>query len=215
MQEEHHLKQTSLLRVELAKLFQSNVGLVKISRFLHSKRLMYRTIIIILIFFISCEDNFQEIKNINSNDRFPVGIAEDIKLIYTDSSKVKAVLTAPLNKDFTNQDFPFSEFPNGINITFFDENKNATLVKANYAITYNKTNIVDLKGDVIINVHDGSILKTSQLFWDPEQEWLFTEEKFSFKNDDYDIIATRLDANRSFTVFNTGKLDGKVLVEEN
>jgi LPS export ABC transporter protein LptC len=176
---------------------------------------MYRTIIIILIFFISCEDNFQEIKNINSNDRLPVGIAEDIKLIYTDSSKVKAVLTAPLNKDFTNQDFPFSEFPNGINITFFDENKNATLVKANYAITYNKTNIVDLKGDVIINVHDGSILKTSQLFWDPEQEWLFTEEKFSFKNDDYDIIAKRLDANRSFTVFNTGKLDGKVLVEEN
>ena len=89
------------------------------------------------------------------------------------------------------------------------------MVKANYAITYNKTNIVDLKGDVIINVHDGSILKTSQLFWDPEQEWLFTEEKFSFKNDDYDIIAKRLDANRSFTVFNTGKLDGKVLVEEN
>jgi LPS export ABC transporter protein LptC len=108
-----------------------------------------------------------------------------------------------------------TEFPNGINITFFDENKNATLVKANYAITYNKTNIVDLKGDVIINVHDGSILKTSQLFWDPEQEWLFTEEKFSFKNDDYDIIAKRLDANRSFTVFNTGKLDGKVLIEEN
>ena len=176
---------------------------------------MYITIIIILIFFISCKDNFQEIKNINSDDRFPVGIAEDIKLIYTDSSKVKAVLTAPLNKDFTNQDFPFSEFPNWINITFFDENKNATLVKANYAITYNKTNIVDLKGDVIINVHDGSILKTSQLFWDPEQEWLFTEEKFSFKNDDYDIIAKRLDANRSFTVFNTGKLDGKVLVEEN
>ena len=46
---------------------------------------MYRTIIIILIFFISCKDNFQEIKNINSDDRFPVGIAEDIKLIYTDS----------------------------------------------------------------------------------------------------------------------------------
>ena len=40
-------------------------------------------------------------------------------------------------------------------------------------------------------------------------------KKFTFKNIDYDIAATRLDANRSFTIFNTGKLDGKVLVEDN
>ena len=53
------------------------------------------------------------------------------------------------------------------------------------------------------------------MFWDPEQEWLFTEEKFTFKNIDYDIVATRLDANRSFTIFNTGELDGKVLVDDN
>ena len=44
---------------------------------------------------------------------------------------------------------------------------------------------------------------------------MFTEEKFSFTNIDYDIIAKRLDANRSFTIFNTGELDGKVMVEEN
>ena len=79
---------------------------------------------------------------------------------------------------------------------------------------YSKTNIVDLIGDVIIKNHDGSILKTSQIFWDPQQEWLFTEKKFDFKNDDYDIVGKRLDANRSFTIFKTGKLDGKVMVED-
>jgi len=176
----------------------------------------FKSIILILFsLFISCEDNFQEIKKINNYDNFPIGIAENIKLIYTDSAKVKAILTSPVHKDYTNQDFPYSEFPVGIKITFFDENKNATIVTSNYAVTYNKTNIVDLVGDVVINIHDGSVLKTSQLFWDPELEWLFTEEKFSFKNIDYDIIAKRLDANRSFTIFNTGQLDGKVMVEEN
>ena len=67
---------------------------------------------------------------------------------------------------------------------------------------------------MIINNYDGSELKTNQLYWDPEQEWLFSEEKFTFKNIDYDITAKRLDANRSFSIFNTGKLDGKVLVED-
>jgi|TARA_B100001175_G_scaffold193628_1_gene164245 LPS export ABC transporter protein LptC len=171
--------------------------------------------IFILIFLLSCEDNFQEIQNINSKNILPIGITENLKLIYTDSAKVKAILYSSLNKDFTNQSFPYSEFPEGLKITFYDNDLNETIVTSDYAITYNKTNIVNLIGNVVINNFDGSELKTKQLYWDPEQEWLFTEEKFSFKNIDYDILASRLDANRSFTIFNTGKLDGKVLVEDN
>ena len=171
-------------------------------------------LIFLLLFLFSCEDNFQEIKKINNYVNFPAGITEEIKLIYSDSAKIKAILTSPLNKDYTNQQFPYSEFPNGIKITFFDKDKNVTIVTSNYAITYSRTNIVDLVGDVVINNYDGSVLKTSQLYWDPQLEWLFTEKKFSFKNADYDIIGKRLDANRSFTIFNTGQLDGKVMVEE-
>ena len=170
-----------------------------------------------LLFFLlfSCEDNFQEIQNINNKNTLPIGVTENLKLIYTDSAKVKAILYSSLNKDFTNKIFPYSEFPNGIKISFFDKENNETVISSDYAIMYNRTNIVDMRGNVIINNYDGSELKTNQLFWDPEQEWLFTEEKFTFKNIDYDIAATRLDANRSFTIFNTGKLDGKVLVDDN
>ena len=176
---------------------------------------MYFLRFFIFIFLLSCEDNFQEIQNINSKNILPIGITENLKLIYTDSAKVKAILYSDLNKDFTNQNFPYSEFPEGVKITFYDNDLNETIVTSDYAITYNKTNIVNLIGNVVINNFDGSELKTKQLYWDPEQEWLFTEEKFSFKNIDYDIVASRLDANRSFTIFNTGKLDGKVLVEDN
>jgi len=176
---------------------------------------MYFLRFFIFIFLLGCEDNFQEIQNINSKNILPIGITENLKLIYTDSAKVKAILYSNLNKDFTNQSFPYSEFPDGVKITFYDNDLNETIVTSDYAITYNKTNIVNLIGNVVINNFDGSELKTKQLYWDPEQEWLFTEEKFSFKNIDYDIVASRLDANRSFTIFNTGKLDGKVLVEDN
>jgi LPS export ABC transporter protein LptC len=171
-------------------------------------------LVLIILCFFSCENNFKEIKDINSYNFYPVGVSQNFKLIYTDSAKVKATLTALLNNDYTNQEFPYSEFPEGIEITFFDKDKNPTIITSNYAVMYSKTNIVDLIGDVIIKNHDGSILKTSQIFWDPQQEWLFTEKKFDFKNDDYDIVGKRLDANRSFTIFKTGKLDGKVMVED-
>jgi len=175
----------------------------------------FRYLVFIFYFLFACNDNFQEIKEINNYETFPLGVAENVKLIYTDSAKVKAILTSPLNKDYTNQKFPYSEFPIGIKIKFYDKDKNASIVTSNYAIIYNRTNIINFIGDVVINTYDGSILKTSQLFWDPEQEWLFTEKKFSFKNIDYDIVGKKLDANRSFTIFSTGNIEGKVTVEEN
>ena len=63
---------------------------------------------LVFFFLFSCEDNFQEIQNINSKNTLPVGITENLKLIYTDSAKVKAILYSSLNKDFTNKIFPYS-----------------------------------------------------------------------------------------------------------
>ena len=83
----------------------------------------YKLLTIFFLCFISCEDNFQEIKNINNYGNFPIGVAQNIKLIYTDSAKVKAILTSPINYDYTNESFPYSEFPDGIKITFFDKTK--------------------------------------------------------------------------------------------
>lgn len=47
---------------------------------------------LVLFFVFSCEDNFQEIQNINNKNILPVGVTENLKLIYTDSAKVKAIL---------------------------------------------------------------------------------------------------------------------------
>ena len=45
------------------------------------------------------------------------------------------------NKDYTNKPFPYSEFPNGIKISFFDDENNETIVSSQYAIMYNKTKV--------------------------------------------------------------------------
>ena len=62
--------------------------------------------------------------------------------------------------------------------------------------------------------HDGSRLETDQMYWDAEKEWLFTEQPISFKNINYDMVAIRLDTNKEFSKFQTGKLKGTMLVKE-
>ena len=75
----------------------------------------------------------------------------------------QAILTAPKHLDYTNLDFRYAEFPEGLKV-FFDENGNENEVLADYGILYNDTKLVDL-GNVQLKSFKGSKLNTSQLFW--------------------------------------------------
>ena len=168
-----------------------------------------------VILHFSCDDGSSTLKQINQFNENPVGIAYDIHMTYTDSAEVKAILTAPLNLDYTHLSFKYSEFPEGLKIIFYNDNNEENTVVADYGILYNQTKIVDLQGNVVLLSNDGSRLETSQMYWDSEKEWLFTEQPFTFKNINYDMAAIRLDTNREFSKFQTGNLTGTMLVKEN
>ena len=135
-------------------------------------------------------------------------------MVYTDSIKVQAILTAPIHIDYTNLDFKYAEFPKGLKVIFFDDAGNENQVLANYGLLYNETRLIDLKGNVQLKSYDGSVLTTNQLFWDAENEWLFTEQEFTFQDKDYNFDALRLDTNKDFTKFQTGSLIGTISVSE-
>jgi len=162
----------------------------------------------------NCTDQFSAVQQMNKFDEIPVGITEELHLIYSDSARIEAELNAPINIDFTNQKFPYSEFPQGLDATLYGNRGEVTFVRSDYGIYYPKTEIIDLRGNVVISDTTGTRLNTSQLYWDAGQEWLFTEKNFTFTSEDYDIKATQLDANRSFTKLVTGVLRGTVQVQE-
>ena len=166
------------------------------------------------IFFISCDDNTDALNEINTDRQDPLGTAKNIRMVYTDSIKVQAILTAPIHIDYTNLDFKYAEFPKGLKVIFFDDAGNENQVLANYGLLYNETRLIDLKGNVQLKSYDGSVLTTNQLFWDAENEWLFTEQEFTFQDNNYNFDALRLDTNKDFTKFQTGNLIGTISVSE-
>jgi len=184
------------------------------SQFVSLNRVLHTYLFVATVLLLGCTNNFSAVKEINRFDDFPVGITENLRLVYSDSAFVEAVLVAKKNIDYTNQKFPYSEFPDGLDVTLFDKNGNQTHVRADYGIYYPKTEIIDLQGNVVISDSVGTQLNTQQLYWDSGQEWLFTEKNFTFTSEDYDLKATRLDANRSFSKLMTGVLRGTVQVQE-
>ena len=153
-----------------------------------------------------------ELKTTSEMD--PLATSFDIRMVYTDSLKINSILTAPKHEDFRNLFFKYSIFPEGLKLVFYDNFGCPNIVEADYGTVYKNTSILDLVGNVKISSSAGDYLETNQLYWDAESDWFFTNKNFKFWNSDYNVAAKRLDANKQFTKFNTGRLTGTMSVEE-
>jgi len=171
---------------------------------------------IIFVTFIlsSCSSNKEDIFDINIKRPRPVGVASNVRMVYTDSMKVLAILTTNKHIDYTNLTFKYSEFPDGVKVVFYDNQNRQSELTSDFAVIYEETKIIDLRGNVFLRSSNGAELFSQQLYWDATDDWIFTEFPFEFNDQDYQISATRLDANKEFTKFRTGNLTGKISIQE-
>jgi LPS export ABC transporter protein LptC len=164
--------------------------------------------------FFSCKNNFKEVQKIGISENEPIGIAKDISLKYTDSAKLKAHLISPKMLDYSNRDFAFNEFPDGINLTLLDDQGNTNTVVSDYAIVYEQTNLIDMQGNVVLTTHDGNVLNAEQLYYDQVKSWLFTNQPVKFNTKDQIINGNGFDSNMDFTQARVLEITGIVYLEE-
>ena len=150
---------------------------------------------------------------ISENKKTPVSIARNFTMTYTDSTLTKSFVSGKTHYDYTNDELNFSEFFEDVELIIYDENKTST-ISSDYAIVYNAFRFMEFKGNVEIITTDGELLTTTQLYYDTENEWLFTEDNFEYTDATNKIIANRLDSNRDFTDLITGNLTGSINISE-
>ena len=105
-----------------------------------------------LIIFLSCDGD----KNLTSFLRaadIPISSAKEINTVYTDSGIVSSILNSPKMLNFSNASFPYFEFPERIEVILFDKNNNQTKIISDYAISYSNTDLIDLRGNVVVSTH--------------------------------------------------------------
>ncbi len=181
----------------------------------------------VAMFFLNCTDTYKRVGEEAKKDIFPQGVAENFVLTYTetldklesealDSTRVIAILTSPMSEDFDNLSFPYRTFPKGLRLEYFDTDNNKSTITADYGIIYSSTDLIDLRGDVVLETHDGKKLETPQLYWDRSNEWIFTEEKFKYTNPDDGTImdGAGMDFNREFSLLEAHKTTGLMLIKE-
>ena len=179
------------------------------------------------ILFLGCQDTYERVGEEARKEIVPQGVARNFTLTYTEvpekmksedskQSRIIAVLTSPLSEDFDNQQFKYRTFPEGLMVEFYDESQNKSVITADYAIIYSLTNVIDLRGNVVIETHDGKKLEAPQLFWDRGNDWIFTQEKFKYTNPEDGTVmdGEGMDFNKDFNYFNAHRTFGLMTIKE-
>ena len=130
-------------------------------------------------FLFSCSHHSGDIQRFNQRGDGPSAEGEGIVLKYIDSGKVVATLRTLDLLDYGTSPFPYQEFPKGVNITFVGDDNKENFVRADYAKLFEPTNLIDLRHNVVVILSDSTILKTSQLYWDQEKSWVFTDKAYT------------------------------------
>ncbi|MDX1363726.1 LPS export ABC transporter periplasmic protein LptC [Arenibacter latericius] len=177
--------------------------------------------------FCSCADNYKRVGDEAIKKIFPSGIAEDFTLTYTETdrennedgeypSRIISVLKSPISNDFDHLSFPYRTFPEGLKVEFFDDKGMKSTVTADFGIIYSQTNLIDLRGNVVIKTDDGKMLESHQIYWDRKNDWIFTQEKFKYTNPEEGTVmdGEGMDFNRSFSFLHANRTYGIMSIKE-
>ena len=182
------------------------------------QRILKNIVAIFLVaMFFSCANSVQEVNDFLADKNLPVGESVNVKHVYKDSGRIVFRLNTPLLYDFSNREnHPYSEYPKGIKLVTIDKKGiDSTTVTGNYAISYSKTSISELIGDVVIYNHtEKSELLTPQLYWDQKTNYVFTDKKFTLITEGDTIHGVGFESNMDLSGWVLKKISGNLKIKE-
>ena len=165
--------------------------------------------------FFSCKSENAQKPILPGAQEKAIAEAFEVQLKYTDSGRLTAILNADRILDYTNKEFPFKEFPDGVTLDMIDKEGQISTITADYAISYDETGLIDMIGNVDIKTADSTHLEANQLFYDTNLNWVFTDQPYKSTLPDGTINeGSGFDANQNFTVLNSRSNDGIMFIKE-
>lgn len=126
----------------------------------------------------------------------PLGVLKDINTIYTDQAEELIALKAAEQQEFQSGD---REFPKGIEITFYENNKPSSKMTANKAYYTKATNMYKGVGNVVVqSLTSDDKLESEELNWNPKTKKVTTDKFVRIENKDEILTGDGLEADQDF-----------------
>ena len=164
----------------------------------------------------SCENNMQEIKQLNEKFEAAVETLQNPRLIYSDRGLTRIVLEAPKLLRYKTDD-PYTEFPEGLKVTFFDNygQPNSTLI-AKYGIKREKSQETIVRNNVVWqNLTKNERMETEELRWEEERKKIVSYSAIKLSTDTEVLFGEGFEAEQDFSRYKIKRITGTMKVPKN
>jgi LPS export ABC transporter protein LptC len=192
-------------------LFDEKLSIRSVRKFI-SGSLVFSFFVTMLL---SCENDLRKVNLLTASDSLPVSTVKNIDLIRSVSGKVVLELTAPLLRSYEGDD-PYSEFPQGLKIVFFDSLMNITSqLTAEYGISYDKQKLMEArKNVVVINNRKHEQLNTEILTWNQNTKKIYSDKFVKITQPGKVIFGEGMQSDETFDVWEIRKPKGEIFVND-
>ena len=140
---------------------------------------------------------------------------DSITNILTENGHRKYQLKSPIIEQYGLADEPYTEFREGIALTTYKDTTlavSSTLV-ADYAILFEKQELWEAKGNVVVTNAEGRVLRTEQLFWNQKTEKIYSNVESKIDDGDNTIIGIGFEADQEFEDYTMRRPKGRLLID--
>jgi LPS export ABC transporter protein LptC len=197
--------------MKVFSLFDEKLSIRSLRKFI-SRSLVFSFFLTILF---ACENDLRKVNLLTASDSLPVSTVKNIDLIRSVSGKVVLELTAPLLRSYEGDD-PYSEFPQGLKIVFFDSLMNITSqLTAEYGISYDKQKLMEArKNVVVINNRKHEQLNTEVLTWNQNTKKIYSDKFVKITQPGKVIFGEGMQSDETFDVWEIRKPKGEIFVND-
>lgn len=160
----------------------------------------------------------------NQKGEKPIERTTGVNIIYSDSAKVKANLTAPLLLRFSDNnpkktaktDGSYNEMPKGLKVLFYNDSlKVKSTVTSDYGIQREVQKITELHKNVVATNDKGETFKSEELIWDENTREFYSTKIVSIKLANGSVInGTSFRSNENFSPYTITQTTGTFHVNE-
>jgi len=135
-----------------------------------------------------CENDLKDIQKISAAEvNKPIEKYTDVDVIYSDSARVKAHMTAPVMINYKVKK-PYTEMPKGVKVIFYDNNlKETSTIIADYGVYREQEKLVELHKNVVGTNAKGDTFTSDELIWNEDTKQIRSSKMVHVKMADGSI----------------------------
>lgn len=171
--------------------------------------------LLVLVFLSSCVVEEPDLSRYTDTKVDNVEEAKGIEVVYTDSSYLVFKMKAPSSRRAMERFSSIEEFPEGIEVTFYDKTgKERSWLTADYAIRNQVNRTITVQKNVVLRNDKGERLDGPELIWDEKKKEIYTDRFVRVTQADKVIFSHGFKSNESFTRYEMHAVSGDMILEE-